>query len=191
MRFYRWTWQDLENAQRLWTMLRGSWQQSIIMRHSATALSNFTSVSSSPSSSIGAPLCSGTGQRSWAGHWTSMSCLHCHTQEGMHSNNSVQKIRFAIVDVGSGTTQILKDIYLEGLRTNGKLHLHSHNSVQKSTICLCRCWVCNHSNWSPKMAIFPMERDFSKSESKFLIILPKNLMFKAKIMYFGLILGAR
>ncbi len=110
----------------------------------------------------------------------------------MHSNNSVQKIRFANSGCGSaGTTQIPKDIYLEGMRTNWKLHWNSQNSAQKSMSRFCRCWVCNHSNSSPKMAIFPMERDFSKSESIFLIIVPKNLMFKAKIMYFGLILGAR
>ena len=59
-----------------------------------------TSVSSSPSSSIGASLCSGTGQRSWAGHWTSMSCLHCNTQEGMHSNNSVQNTWFLLCTWG-------------------------------------------------------------------------------------------
>ncbi len=115
----------------------------------------------------------------------------CYLRHGMRFLTIVFKKDFAIVDVGSGTTQIPKDIYQEGLRTNGKLHLHSHNSMHKSTICWCRCWVCNHSNSSPKMAIFPMERDFSKSESKYLIILPKNLMFKAKIMYFCLILGAR
>ncbi len=92
---------------------------------------------------------------------------------------------------GSGTTQIPKDIYLEEIRKNGKVHLYSQTSAHKSTLRDYRGWVCNHSNLSPKMAIFTLERDFSKSESYDLLTVPKNLMFKAKIMHFGLILSAR